>query len=330
MIGVTDIVRLPYAPDLTEGGIAYALRTLPHTFDRAGSSPHDRLRRVVAGAAVELAFRRYLGELNIPFDVKSAAPFTDPDRYDVTLGGRRCELKSFLISRREQVAEIRRDPAVLLNAPALVPSDHHAGRDHSDYDMYLFAFLSAYVTASQADMMKVVEAGEPHTFVHVMAADWRRPVSWNPLGPLALKSESKQEIAVEVHGQTGSREFTTCTVNLPPQMPVVLENPFYSLSCLRVPRLPRARLGIRCEARRETCLIPPLEWGNIQVYGMDIYFVGYIPRGEFRRRAKVIVPNSHVFQYDRTHVKNLAVPVANLQPLGELFEKARRWESASA
>lgn len=325
MIGVTDIIRLPHTPDLTEGGIAYALRSLPHTFDGAGGSPYDRLRRVVAGAAVELAFRRHLGEQKIPFDVKSAVPFTDPDRYDVSLGGRRCELKSFLISHREQVAEIRRDPAVLLNAPALVPSDHHAWRDHSEYDLYLFAFLSAYVTASQADMMKVLEAGEPHTFIHVMTADWRRPLNWNPLGPLTLKSESEEEMLIELNGQAEGREFMTRAVNLPPQTRVLVEDRFYSLTSVRVHRLPQARLGIRCEVRRETYLISPLGWGNIQVYSMDIYLAGYIPRGEFSRRAVMIAPNSRVFQYNRTHVKNLAVPVSDLKPLGELLDKAREW-----
>ena len=74
-----------------------------------------------------LAFRRYLSEQNIPFDVKGATPFTEPDRYDVSLGGRRCDIKSFLITYREQISEMRRNPQIVLKAPALVPSDQHAG-----------------------------------------------------------------------------------------------------------------------------------------------------------------------------------------------------------
>ena len=120
MITTSDLLYLPYTRDLTEGGIAYALRSLPYTYNRAGASPYDRLRRVVAGAAVELAFRRYLSEHHIPFEVKGAMPFTDPDRYDVSLGGRRCEINSFLITYREQISEMRRTPQVVLKAPALV------------------------------------------------------------------------------------------------------------------------------------------------------------------------------------------------------------------
>src|SRR5438034_4038976 len=118
MISSSDLIHLPYTRDLTEGGIAYAVRSLPYTYSRMGASSYDRLRRVVAGVAVELAFRRYLSEQNIPFDVKSATPFTDPNQYDVSLGGRRCDIKSFFISYREQIAEMKRNPQVVLDAPA--------------------------------------------------------------------------------------------------------------------------------------------------------------------------------------------------------------------
>ena len=110
MITPSDILHLPYTRDLTEGGIAYALHSLPYRFSRMSASPFDHLRRAVAGAALELALRRYLSEQNIPFEVKGALPFTEHERYDVTLGGRRCEIKSFLISHRDQVSQIRRDP----------------------------------------------------------------------------------------------------------------------------------------------------------------------------------------------------------------------------
>ena len=52
---ISDFIHLPYTHDLTEGGIAYALRSLPYTYNRMGGSSYDRLRRIVAGVAVELA-----------------------------------------------------------------------------------------------------------------------------------------------------------------------------------------------------------------------------------------------------------------------------------
>ena len=189
MISTSDLLQLPYTRDLTEGGIAYALRSLPYTYSRTGTSPYDRLRRVVAGAAVELAFRRYLSEQNIPFEVKGALPFTDPEHYDVSLGGRRCEIQSYLITYREQISEMRRDLHIVLKAPALVASDKNAAEGYSTNDLYLFAFLSGLIAASQDDMKKVLETKQPHHLIHVMPDSWVRPQTWNPLGKLAFKSD---------------------------------------------------------------------------------------------------------------------------------------------
>src|SRR4030095_1718145 len=103
MISSSDFIRLPYTRDLTEGGIAYATRSLAYTYNRMGGSPYERLRRIVAGVAVELAFRRYLSEQNIPFDVQGATPFTDPDRCCVSLRAGRCALKFSLLTSRAQI-----------------------------------------------------------------------------------------------------------------------------------------------------------------------------------------------------------------------------------
>jgi hypothetical protein len=112
MLTSSDLLHLPYTPDLSEGGIAYACRSLAYTYNRMGGSPLDRMRRIVAGVAVELAFRRYLGEQEIPFDVLGSTPFTDPDRYDVALGGHRCDLKSYHCKPRPLSRSINSPPKV--------------------------------------------------------------------------------------------------------------------------------------------------------------------------------------------------------------------------
>jgi len=329
MITVNDFVRLPYSPDLTEGGIAYVLRSLPYAFERAGSSPYERLRRIVANAAVELAFRRHLSGLEIPYEVKNPTPFAGPERYDVSLGGHRCAIQSFLISHRGQIAEIHRDPNVLLSAPALVPADRHAGDEHTQDDLYLFAFLSGLTAASQSDIKKAIETGQPHHLLHIMDEKWGKPFNWNPLAPLTLKSESDEQMLVEVNGQDAGREFLTRTVSLPPKTKVVLKDPFYSITCVHVHHPPAARIGIHSPAIKQTHVIGPMDWGNIWVYGMDIYLAGYISHDEFRRCADVIAPNSRVFQYNRTPLKSLAVPISELRPLSRLLEKVKEWEKGS-
>ena len=323
MISTSDLLHLPYTPDLTEGGIAYALRSLPYGFQRVSGSPYDRLRRAVAGAAAELAFRRYLAEQNIPFEVKSALPFTDHDRYDVTLGGRRCEIQSFLIRHRQQISQIQRDPELLLKAPALVASDQHAAEGYSPRGLYLFAFLTGLVTSARAEMQKAIEAKQPHYLVHVMPDGWNRPSKWNPLGKLVLKSESEETQTVEIGGQDEGRALRSCSVVLPPRTRVEIQNGFFSLAYVHTKSSPPARIGIHSPVRKQTHIIGAGDWGNLWVYDTDILLAGYITREEFSRRASFIPMGSRVFQYNHTQVKNLAVPVSELRPLLELFERLK-------
>ena len=90
---------------------------------------------------------------------------------------------------------------------------------------------------------------------------------------------------------------------------------------------PEARIGIHSPVRGEPYLIQPHGWGNIWVYSMDILLAGYLTHEEFRRKAHVLPVGSRVFQYDQTRTKNLTVPMAELNPLGPLFEKVRAWEA---
>jgi len=121
MITSSDMIGLPYTPDLSEGGIAYACRWLASTFERMGDSPAERLRSRSGGAAVELAFRRYLTTQAVPFEVREGTPFSQPGHYTLWLGGHRCDVISYLISRDNQVTQLRQDPGSLLQAPALLP-----------------------------------------------------------------------------------------------------------------------------------------------------------------------------------------------------------------
>jgi hypothetical protein len=319
MISTSDFLHLRYTRELTEGGIAYALRSLPYSFSRSNGSVYDRLRRLVAGAAVDLAFRRYLSEQDIPFEVKSGLPFTKRDHHDVTLAGRRCEVQSFLVRQREQILQMQRNPEVLLKTPALVASDQHAAEGHSPRDLYLFAFVAGWVTDSQ----QVIDAHQPHYLIHVMPEAWNRPSRWNPLGRLVLKSDSEETQTVEIGGQDEGRAIHSITVKLPPRTRLEVETEFFSVSYVHTKSSSPARIGIHSPVRRETHLIDEVEWGNIWVYGLDILLAGYITREEFSRRASFLPTGSRVFQYNSTQVKNLAVPVSDLRALSELFQHVK-------
>jgi hypothetical protein len=308
MLSPSDLLRLPYTSDLTEGGIAYALLSLPH---KNGS--YDQLRRTVTQTIVELAFRRYLSQQDIPFDITAATPFTDPERFDVSLGGHRCDVKSQLISNRRKISELRRDPSALLKASALIPVDPTIGDGFLDHDLLLFSLLLGLSATSLSDLKKAVGANQPNYLIHIMPPKWRNPQHWNPLGTLTLKSEAISELTIEISGQNQARGKLTRLVTLPPKTRVTLDEPFYSVTSLHAKSIPSARVGIHSSALKEAYVIPPLEWKNIWVYGMEIILAGYLTRGEFRQRAKT--------------AKSLSLPIAELHPLPELFNRVREWEA---
>ena len=118
MLTESDFITLPYTPDMTLAGIQYARQSLPHTYDRMGGNRFKRLRRIVAGKAVELAFKRHLNQQEIPHDMLGSTPFTDPDHYDLSIGGRRCDIKSFMLTQKERISQVRKTPHLLLEAQA--------------------------------------------------------------------------------------------------------------------------------------------------------------------------------------------------------------------
>jgi hypothetical protein len=140
-----------------------------------------------------------------------------------------------------------------------------------------------------------------------------------------LKSESTESLRLELGGQDAAREFMTESVELPPRTRLELQTRLHSLAYVHSYTRPTARVGLRSTARAGVTLFEPTAWGNIWVYGMDIFLAGWIPREEFRRRAALVHEGSRVFQYNRTRTKNLAVPVRDLKPLAKLLERVRDW-----
>ncbi len=323
MIKAEDIVRLPYTPDLTAGGITHACRALSQTYAGVGQAAYRRLRHSAAVVATELAFRRHLVGRGIRFEVRAPSALTDADRYNVVLRGRRVDIQTYLITNRRQALAIQENPGVLLEAPALVPLEQYAAEGQSLEDMYLFAFLLAETLEPGALGKGSALGAEGQQYpVHLMPASWAHPRAWMPLGPLVLKSENDGRLALELGGQDRSREPLCCPVTLSPRARLDLETDFHSLTYLHSERVPRARLGIRSTTRRETQIIGAGEWHDIWIKGESILIAGWTTRDQFRQRAKLIQEGRAVFQYSRTRKKNLAVPVSDLKPLERLFELA--------
>lgn len=316
MPSAPDFIRLPYTLDLTEGGIAYALKSLPNFFEHDHT---DQIRRIITETAVELAFRRSLAAHNIPFEVSTAGAFSGPKKYHVMLGGRRCEIKSFFISRRAEVTRILADASVLLDAPALIPSDHFAADEVPENSLYLFAFVCGQAAAPIEDDPKD-DDGKPRYMAYLMPAEWRKPLHWKLLSPVTLKAETDTELQIGIHGLDDAQTEILQQICLPPRKRVAVDAPFCTIHAIHIDRVPGGRLGVHSPQIGNAHIIPPQAWQDLWVHGAEIILAGYITRSGFRQQAQMIPPNTRVFQYDHTKTKNLAVPVSNLLPVSDLLK----------
>ena len=326
MLTVSDLIHLPYPSGLTEAGIAYACRYLSCPNDPWGVLTLDYLRRMVGQVAVELAFRRYLGDQDIHFSIINEAPFTHPDRYNISLGGHRCIIKSTLITRRSQISQIRRDPRILLQAPARIPLDEYAAEECKSDDLYVFAFLLGLVAAPQRDVAKALAANQPVFLVHLLPEAWARPRIWIPLEKLALKSECDSPVTVGIGGLDAERNFITVSQELPPRQRVSVQQPFYSVTYIYAQNIPEARIGLHCPIHGEPYIIPAHAWSNLWVYGLEILLAGWLTHEEFQRSSTVLNAGMHTLPYDKNPTKNLQVPINHLNPLGKILDLVHLWQ----
>ncbi len=339
------MLRLPYDATLTLAGIEYAKKSLHYTYNRMRLAPAARLRKIVAGVAVELALRRWLQAQDVPFDLLGATPFTEKDKYDLRLGGRRCDVKSFLISDRSQISALRRDPAWLEAAEALVPEDQFQSDRLGEQDIYLFGFLAGLETRTAPDLDKALLAEQPVYLIHTLSQPrWRGTSSapstnsvpgsgpaagasaWRSLGQLLFKADTPAPVELEAGGQAADHSGLVERLQLAPRARTASAAEFYSLLYLHVPRLPGGALGVRSPALRETVVIEPDQWENIWVYGIEIFLAGWLPKADFRALSRHLPRGSAVLQYPRTQTPNRAVPVTQLRPVEELAAMVKAWQ----
>jgi hypothetical protein len=327
MLSPTSILRLPYDASLTLAGIEYAKKSLHYTYNRMHLGAAARLRKIVAGVAVELAFQHWLDANGVNYDRLGMTAFTEKDKYDLRLGGRRCDVKSFLLSDRQKIAALRRDPAWLLDATALVPEDQFQSKSLDESDFYLFGFLAGRETRRSDEVHKAVQAELPVYLLHTFAeAEWLGANDWHSLGRLALKADTRRPLEVELGGQNEAREAIVERIHLEPRTRAETQGEFCSLLYLHAPRLPGGALEVHSPLLKTTRLIRPVEWQNIWIYGYEIFLAGWLTKAEFRARSRKLPAGSPVKQYPRTQTDNRALSVRDLRPIAELAELVKNSE----
>ncbi len=324
MLEPNDLITLPYTPDLTQAGIAYTCHSLPDYYVRTKPG-FNQLRQIVSEVAVELAFRRYLTAEDIPHGILEATPFTDPNRTDITMGGRRCNLQSYTLTKKNTIRQLRHHPEQLLQALAPIPVENIDSDHIRNEDIYVFALLTALVTTNQAELNRALAAGQQIYLINLLPKIWSNPDRLRSINKLTLKCDTSYEVTLDLGGLGPRQKYQKEQARLTPHQRVQVEQDFYTLTYLHIAPLPDGRIGIHSSKLKSTHIITPHEWGNIWVYGMEVVLLGYMKCGEFHRRATYQSFERRNLLLTCTNKKTLTVPVVELTPVPDLFRRVREW-----
>ena len=326
MLSPADILVIPYDPQFSRAGVQYARDSLHFTYNRMRLTTTDRLRKIVTGIAFEMATRRWLEAAAIRYSRLGATAFTESDRFDLALGGRRCDLKCSLIYDKHKIAALHADPGWALDAEALVPEDQFEAERMGENDIYVFGFVTGLEAHHSTDTEKAIAKNLPIYLVHTPPSDlWAEVAPWRSLGELALKSNANTPLTLELGGQNEKRQAVRQRVRLLPRARTPLKQDFYSVLYLAAPHLPLSLIGLHSPVLSHTHLVESSDWVNIWVYGQRVYLCGWLNKHDFRQHSRRLPAQSLVKQYTRTAVANRALPMRELRSMAELLDLAKRY-----
>jgi len=315
MLRSSDLIHLPFPPDLTPAGIAVASRRLAYSSRTHAPMPVSMLRLDVAHACVELAFRRYLLERGVQFQPEETTPFTEPDRITIVLGGRRTVIKSSLIAERGAVKRLLVNPDLLLASSIQIPARLQSADLRSGNDLTIFAFAAAGVHDKREELLQAAQNAEPFLCSHIMPEAWRHPGVRNSPGELSLIYSGESPVVMDVCGIDLQREPCVERITLDPQIRVKSRVAYLSVSCLLTSAIPTARIEINSPTHRHRYTIMPLQWSNVWIYGQEIILAGYLPGEEIWTISR------EASQRGIRTAATLELPAADLYSLPQFLEQ---------
>ncbi len=331
MLDTNDFLALPFDEQFARAGAQYARDSLHFRYSRLQACTAEHLRAIVTGIAFEMATRRWLEAGAIRYDRLGATTLTASDRFDLAIGGRRCDLRANLISDRSQIAALHADLNWLLDAEALVPEDQLTAERLGENDLYIFGFVTGLEARHSTDTQKALARGLPVYMIHLPnQTTWACLNPWQSLGGLAFKSNAEEPLRIEIGGQDAQRKAIRERVKLPPRTRISALRDYYSVLYLGTPTAPVGAVGLHSVGLKQTQIIQPLDWDNIWLYGQRIYLCGWLNKHDFRQQSRHLPAQSQVKQAHTTDAPTCAVSIEQLRPMGELAEIALNHQRRSA
>ncbi|HSQ16462.1 MAG TPA: hypothetical protein VLM83_02085 [Anaerolineales bacterium] len=319
MASEEDLVHLAYTPDLTEAGIAYGLQWLAHSRGETGKLTLTKFQKLVLNKAVELAFRRYLAEQNVPSETVPSTSFTSQGEYALVVAGWRCVLQCIFLPHHESPQHAESPPNQIMQAAALVLSEQVIAWVPGNKDVYIFAFINRQVCREGIQESMV---DRPACWLVALPIAWSSPRTQAALGRLVLKVDGSSELQISIGGRNLDQQLVSERMTLLPGQRVSTQYEYNCLVYLHAHQNPANRIGMSSPDRRLSHVVSPKEWINVWVEGDGITLAGYMSHPEFSRRSRRFPSSSLNLNSDRGEEKYRMLTVGELHPLHDLLELA--------
>jgi hypothetical protein len=320
MVKEEDFIHLAYTPDLTEAGIAYGLQWFADSCGETGKNILTKFQKLVLNKAVELAFRRYLAEQNVPSMTVPSMSFTSQGEYALIVAGWRCVLQCIFLPHQAAPQPAESSLYLIMQAAALVSSEQVIAWVPGNKDVYIFAFITDLVWRESIQDSMV---DRPAYWLVALPQAWSSPRTQAALGRLVLKVDGSSELQISIGGRNLDQQLVSERMILLPGQRVSTKYEYNCLAYLHAHQTPTNRIGISSPDRRLSHVVSPKEWTNAWVQGDAITLAGYMPHPEFSRRSRRLPSFSHNLDSDRGEEKYRMLTVRELRPLHDLLELAQ-------
>lgn len=311
MNGPPSPVRLDYPSAWTAAAVQAALEALPWLVGRRARLSAPRLRQLVKDRVALLALLRWLAEGHLPYQM-AGTPLAQLGREPVRVQGRRLYPFATLVPHRSVIRRLRRRPEA--EGWATVPEARWQSAEAQPEDILVFGLVLALVARDAAESQKALERGLPVRLVFPMPGDWHR---WPRPQRVTLKYEGPGGLPLTLHGQS-EEALAAYPVALPPGQRLAPDPRWLELYALSTEHLPQGRVGVLRQGAKTPLVIRPAQWANLWLYGLEVWWLGYLPRRAFAQQARRLPPGSLKGMGVRLGQVAYGVPLSALRPMEDL------------
>ena len=291
------------------------LDALPWLAGRQAKLSVPRLRQLVKDQAAVLALSQWLAEGHLDYRLEATLQ-ARLGREPIQVQRRRLYPFSTLVSRREIIRRLRRHPQKELNPSwwATMPEARWQDAEGQPGDILIFGYVLALVTTSPEEHVRAQAKGLPLRLLFPLPSEWQR--AHRPQ-PLSLKYEGPGPLSLTLHGQTG-QGLGTYELTLPEKQRLTPPPRWAELYAVSTAEVPQGRLGMSQQGVKEPLIVHPTQWGNLWLYGLEVWWLGYLTRRAFDQQARRLPAGHPKGAGVRLAQTAYGVPLSVLRPMEDL------------